>query len=119
MKLSVNVSGAEVLSSAIRRTFEEGEWNNSENEDYKQGAKDFAEALLKVLSFWDDDMEEKKLKRILKEKGITAYRLAMECHIATPDMYMAINGKKPMFPKWRKAISEYLNVPEQELFESK
>lgn len=55
MKLSVKVSGAEVLSSAIRRTFEEGEWKAGVSEDYKQGAKDFADALLKVLGCLDDD----------------------------------------------------------------
>lgn len=62
-------------------------------------------------------MEEKKLKQILKEKKISAYRLAIECHIATPDMYMALNGKKPMFPKWKKAIASYLNMDEHQLFE--
>ena len=64
-------------------------------------------------------MEQKKLKSILKNKNLSAYRLAIECRIATPDMYMALNGKKPMFPKWKKAIASYLNMKEEDLFESR
>lgn len=55
-------------------------------------------------------MEQVKLKEVLKERNISAYKLAIECHIATPDMYQAINGKKTMFPKWKRAISEYLKL---------
>lgn len=62
-------------------------------------------------------MEQKKLKVVLHNKGITAYKLAKECNIALPDMYSAINGKKVMFPRWKKSISDYLNMPEAELFE--
>lgn len=57
------------------------------------------------------------LKNTLKSKDISAYRLANECGIATCDIYQAINGKKPMFPKWKKAIAKYLEMPEAELFE--
>lgn len=55
MKLSVQISGAEVLSSAIRRVMQESEWNDTVSEDYKRGFNDFAEALLKVCDFWEDD----------------------------------------------------------------
>jgi lambda repressor-like predicted transcriptional regulator len=62
-------------------------------------------------------MKQEKLRLILREKGISVNKLALECKITSPDMYSALNGKKPMFPKWRKAISEYLGMTEDELFE--
>lgn len=55
MKISVNVSGAEVLSSAIRRVRQEAEWKDTVSDDYKQGFNDFAEALLKILERLEDD----------------------------------------------------------------
>lgn len=57
------------------------------------------------------------LKRILRERNISAYRLAKECHIAACDIYQALNGKKPMFPRWKKSISSYLHIDEKLLFE--
>lgn len=62
-------------------------------------------------------MEQVVLKRVLKERNITAYRLALECKIALPDIYQALNGKKTMFPRWKKSIAEYLKMSEEELFE--
>lgn len=61
-------------------------------------------------------MKYEKLMMILHDRNITPYRLAKDCHISISDIYQALNGKKPMFPKWRKAISEYLNVTEDLLF---
>lgn len=57
-----------------------------------------------------------RLKEILKEKGISAYRLAIECRIATSDIYMALSGKKPMYSKWKTAIAEFLDMSEEEIF---
>lgn len=62
-------------------------------------------------------MEQVKLKRVLRERNISAYRLAKECHIATCDIYQALNGKKPMFPRWKKSIANYLHIDEEQLFE--
>jgi len=62
-------------------------------------------------------MEQIILKRILKERNITPYRLARDCKIALPDIYQALNGKKQMFPRWKKSIAEYLQMPEDALFE--
>lgn len=62
-------------------------------------------------------MEQMILKKILKERDISAYRLAKECHIAPCDIYQALNGKKPMFPRWRKSISNFLQMDEKQLFE--
>lgn len=61
--------------------------------------------------------EQIKLKEVLKERRLSAYRLAMDCHIATTNIYNCLNGKQYIYPKWRKAISEYLKLPEEELFE--
>ena len=61
--------------------------------------------------------EQKKLKTILKERGISAYRLAIDCSIATTNIYNCLNGKQYIYPKWRKAISEYLNMSEEDIFE--
>ncbi len=58
-----------------------------------------------------------KLKAVLKEKGVTAYRLAKESSIAAPDLYNALHGYKPLYPNWRKRIAEALNMTEHELFE--
>ena len=52
--------------------------------------------------------EQRKLKEILKQRGISAYRLAIDCHIATTNIYNCLNGKQYMYPKWRKTIAEYL-----------
>jgi len=62
-------------------------------------------------------MEQVQLKKFLNERNISAYRLAKECNIALSDMYQALNGKKKMFPRWRRSIAEYLGASEKELFE--
>lgn len=62
-------------------------------------------------------MEQKKLKQIMQEREISAYRLAIDCKIALSDIYQAISGKKPMFPRWRKSIAAYLEMEEKDLFE--
>ena len=61
-------------------------------------------------------MKYKNLMTVLHDRSITPYRLAKDCHISTSDIYQVLSGKKPMFPKWRRAISEYLNVNENALF---
>lgn len=61
--------------------------------------------------------EQTKLKAVLKDKKITAYRLAKDCNIATANVYNLLNGKQWAYPKWRKTISEYLGIPENQIFE--
>lgn len=58
-----------------------------------------------------------KLESILKERGLTKYRLAKMSKISVQDIYSILNGKKPLYPNWKKRISEALDVPEEELFE--
>lgn len=60
-------------------------------------------------------MYEKVLKAI-EEKGLTKHKVAYLMGINPADLYHALNGKKPMYPKYRKKLSEVLCVPEDELF---
>lgn len=58
-----------------------------------------------------------KLRTELKKRGISVYRLSFMSNIAQADLYTALKGKKPMFPNWRKRISEALEIPAEELFD--
>ena len=58
-----------------------------------------------------------KVEALLKEKGLTKYRLAKMSKISTQDIYGILNGSKPLYPNWKKRISDALEVPEEELFE--
>lgn len=60
----------------------------------------------------------KKIETLLNEQGISKLQLAMKAGINPSDLYAALNGSKPIFPAWRKKISEALGVPEAELFEA-
>jgi len=53
----------------------------------------------------------------LRNRGMSKMKLAFEANINPPDLYCAINGKKPMYPNYRKRIAEALNMTEAELFE--
>lgn len=57
------------------------------------------------------------LRKILNEKGITPYKLAKCVGMAPPDMYACLNGHKSFFPKWRRNIANYLEMPEYEIFQ--
>lgn len=61
--------------------------------------------------------EQKKLRKILNERGITPYRLGKDCKIGTCHIYNILNGDCKIFPRWRKSISEYLGLPEEDIFE--
>lgn len=58
-----------------------------------------------------------KLKEIIAEKGITTNKLAHMSNIASQDLYNAFNGRKRIYPNWKKRISDVLDMPEEELFE--
>lgn len=57
-----------------------------------------------------------RIKKILKDRGISMLQAAMKAEISPSDFYQAVNGKKPFFPAWRKRLSETLDVPEKVLF---
>ena len=57
-----------------------------------------------------------QLLKVLEERKMSKLQLAMNTGIAPHYLYNAINGKMPFYPKYKKAISEYLQIDEQELF---
>lgn len=57
------------------------------------------------------------LSEILKDRNISKLQLALCTQIAPSDLYSAINGKKPFYPKWRKKIADYMQIDEKDLFE--
>ncbi|MFI3226998.1 MAG: helix-turn-helix transcriptional regulator [Clostridia bacterium] len=57
-----------------------------------------------------------KLLEILSERNISKLQLALKCEIPSHHLYNAINGKTPFYPKYKKAICNYLGMSERELF---
>ena len=56
------------------------------------------------------------LEKALNEKGWTRNRLSVEAGISSSEIYTALAGQRPMFPGYRKKISDALGIPEEELF---
>ena len=57
-----------------------------------------------------------QLLKVLEERKISKLQLALNAGIAPHCLYNAINGKMPFYPKYKKAIAEYLQMDESELF---
>ena len=57
-----------------------------------------------------------QLQEILKERGLSKFKLAIGANITPNDLYLALNGKKPLYPGWKKRIAEFLQMDESELF---
>ena len=57
-----------------------------------------------------------RLKEQMKQKGYSKTKLALECKISPSNLIQALNGKRQMFPAWRKAICEVLNVDDADMF---
>lgn len=57
-----------------------------------------------------------QLLKVLEERKISKLQLALNAGIAPHYLYNAINGKMPFYPKYKKAIAEYLQIDESELF---
>lgn len=58
-----------------------------------------------------------KLKAEMQKRGISKYKLAHMSKIAEADFYSMLNGRKVMFPNWRKRIAEALEMSADELFD--
>ena len=58
-----------------------------------------------------------KLQNALKKRGLSRLQLAMGAKVTPSDLYNALNGNRPFYPAWRQRISEFLDIPESELFE--
>ena len=57
-----------------------------------------------------------KLLEILKERGMSKLQLAMGAGITPSDLYCALNGRKPLYPAYRRKIAMFLGFEEHELF---
>ena len=57
-----------------------------------------------------------KVEQALKDKGWTRNHLSVEAGISASELYTALAGQRPMFPGYKKKISDALGVPEEELF---
>lgn len=64
-------------------------------------------------------MGYEKLEQVLRDRGISKCALAMKCGIPPSALYNALNGKIVIWPKYKKSISDYLGMTEEELFEKK
>ena len=58
-----------------------------------------------------------KVAEALLEKGWTRNRLSVEAGISSSEIYTSLSGQRPMFPGYRRKISEALGVPEEDLFD--
>lgn len=56
------------------------------------------------------------LNKEMAKQHIKPFTLAKQADINPSDLYSALKGNRPMFPKWRKRISGVLDVPEEMLF---
>lgn len=57
-----------------------------------------------------------RLKATMQAKNVTVNKLSFLSQIASSDLYCAMNGKKPMYPNWKKRIAEALNTNVESLF---
>lgn len=61
-------------------------------------------------------MDYQHIRKILASRGLSVRKLAHRAGIASQDLYSALNGRKPFYPKWRKLIAAALEMQEDELF---
>ena len=57
-----------------------------------------------------------KILKALRERGMSKLALAKATGITPSDFYSALNGRKPFYPKYRRAVAEYFGVDELDLF---
>ena len=57
-----------------------------------------------------------QINQAIKESGRSKFKIALDAKISPGDFYLALNGKKPFYPGWRKRIADVLQLPEDELF---
>ena len=57
-----------------------------------------------------------KLKDELRERNLSIRQCARACDIDCCNLTNCLNGKKPMYPKYKRVISEHLGIDEDVLF---
>jgi lambda repressor-like predicted transcriptional regulator len=55
-------------------------------------------------------------RQITSVKGVSVARCSREIGINQTDLCNALNGKIPMYPKYKQLLSEYLGIDEEVLF---
>lgn len=58
------------------------------------------------------------LKKEMEKRHITGYWLSKKTGIASPDIYAALKGTKPMYPGYKVRIAEAMECSTDELFPS-
>ena len=53
---------------------------------------------------------------VMSDRGISIRQCAKDIGIGRPDLSSALNGRKPMYPKYKKLLSEYFGIDEDVLF---
>lgn len=61
-------------------------------------------------------MKNDMVLSVMSERGISIRQCAKDIGIGRPDLSSALNGRKPMYPKYRKLLSAYLGIDEAVLF---
>ena len=56
------------------------------------------------------------LQEEMKRQNISGYKIAKALGVSTSDMYCALRGTKPMYPKYKLGICELLGKSMEELF---
>lgn len=55
-------------------------------------------------------------RQITEVKGVSVARCSRDIGLNQTDLCNALNGIKPMYPKYKKLLAEYLEIDEEVLF---
>lgn len=61
-------------------------------------------------------MKNDMILSVMNERGISIRQCAKDIGIGRPDLSSALNGRKPMYPKYKRLLSDYLCIDEKVLF---
>ena len=61
-----------------------------------------------------NDYQKALIKNKTTDKGISIYRLAHICKITPSSMYQLLKGLTPLYPRWKRALSDVLNISDEE-----
>lgn len=59
---------------------------------------------------------KQRIKTECCKRNMPVSNMLMTAGIQSGDYYLAINGKRPFYPGWRKRIADTLGLNENELF---
>ena len=61
-----------------------------------------------------NEQQIKLIKDKAKEKDFSIYRVSVLCKITPSSVYQLMKGLVPMYPKWKTAISDVLDITDDE-----